>query len=113
MSPRLVALALIAAGLSGCSSKPPDDPKTYVARVAADRAAKDAAFQKNADPIPAAKKSELLPLAYFAIDPEYDVPASLKPTDDQTVIQMPTSTGAPRPYRRAGMLEFTLKGQPL
>ncbi|PYR00686.1 MAG: hypothetical protein DMF96_02660 [Acidobacteria bacterium] len=48
-----------------------------------------------------------------SIDPGYDVPAVLKPTDDRTVFQMPTSSGAPRDMRRVGSLEFTLKGLPL
>ncbi len=69
-------------------------------------------MQKN-DPIPDAKKRELLPLAYFPIDPAYDVPASLTPSDDPTTIDMPTSTGAPRKMRKAGTLSFQLKGQPL
>jgi hypothetical protein len=95
-----------------CRNAPPDD-KDYVARIAADRTAKDSAFQQDDDPVPADRKAELLPLAYFAIDPQYNVPASLKPSDDDTVIQMPTSTGGQRQMRRVGRLEFSLKGQPL
>ena len=56
---------------------------------------------------------EFLPLAYFPIDPDYNVPAALKPIDDPTIIEMPTSTGTKRKMRRVGTLEFTLKGQPL
>ena len=41
------------------------------------------------------------------------MPASLKPSNDPTVIEMPTSTGTNRKMRRAGSLEFSLKGQPL
>ena len=41
------------------------------------------------------------------------MPAGLKPSQDDTVIQIPTSTGALRAMRRAGTLEFSLKGQPL
>ena len=106
------ALAVVCALAMGCSSKPPDT-RDYAARIAADRAAKDAAFQKDADPVPENRKAMLLPLAYFAIDPLYHVPASLQPTQDQTVIEMPTSTGTPRRMRRVGTLEFALKGQPL
>lgn len=85
----------------------------YVAQVAAARAEKDAEFQKTSDPVPDNRKAEFLPLAYFAIDPAYGVPASLKPIKDDTVVEMPTSTGAQRKMRRAGTLEFMLKGQPL
>jgi uncharacterized protein len=96
----------------GCTNQPPD-VKSYADTIAAARAAKDAAFQASDDPIPRAKHGELLPLAYFPIDPEYNAPAMLKPTDDRTVIEMPTSTGTNRKMRRVGTLEFTLKGQPL
>src|SRR5712691_8960864 len=110
--PALPALVLALVFASACGPRPPE-PKDYAARLAADRAAKDAAFQSGSDPVPAARHAELLPLAYFPIDPGYDVPAVLQPTDDRTVFQMPTSSGAPRDMRRVGSLEFTLKGQPL
>jgi uncharacterized protein (DUF1684 family) len=110
---RLPVVALVIA-LTGCSSpKPPDTSVDYVAQVAAARAEKDAEFQKAPDPVPENRKAEFLPLAYFAIDPAYSVPASLKPIHDDTVVEMPTSTGAQRKMRRAGTLEFMLKGQPL
>ncbi len=96
-----------------CGSKPPETTEDYVAKIAADRSAKDAAFEKDAEPIPANKKKDLLPLAYFPIDPDYDVPAALKAIDDPTPIDMPTSTGAQRKMRRVGTLEFAIKGQPL
>jgi len=98
--------------LVACSNKPPD-VRDYVAKIATDRAAKDAEFQKEPDPIPENRKAELLPLAYFDIDPEYSTPASLRLAQDETVLQMPTSTGGQRQMRRVGTLEFSLKGQPL
>lgn len=107
-----IACALIA-GTTACSSKPPDDSRDYSAKLAADRAAKDAAFLAADDPIPKSRHAQFLPLAYFSIEPEYSVPAVLKPSNDPTIIEMPTSTGTNRKMRRAGTLEFTLKGQPL
>ena len=107
-----IACALVA-GMAACSSKPPDDSRDYSAKVAADRAAKDAAFLAADDPIPKSRHAQFLPLAYFSIEPEYSVPAVLKPSTDPTIIEMPTSTGTNRKMRRAGTLEFTLKGQPL
>jgi hypothetical protein len=95
-----------------CSNKPPGD-RTYTATIAAARADKDSLFQKNDQPIPPNRQAELLPLAYFPIDPDYNVAATLKPSDDQRVIPMPTSTGTSRQMRRAGTLEFSLKGQPM
>jgi len=99
--------------VGGCSSKPPDEPKDYAAKIAAERAAKDAAFAASDDPIPKSKHAEFLPLAYFPIDPEYNTPGALKAVDDKTIYEMPTSTGANRKMRRVGSLEFTLKGQPM
>jgi uncharacterized protein (DUF1684 family) len=100
-------------GLASCSNRPPDDPKAYAQQIAADRAAKDAAFAASSDPVPANRHAELLPLAYFPIDPSYRVPAAFRASDDPTVLKMPTSTGTERDMRRVGTLEFTLKGTPL
>ena len=64
-------------------------------------------------PVPAAKMKEFLPLKYFPPDPEYVVPASLNPSKERIVVEMPTSQGKIRKHQRVGVLEFTLKGQPL
>ena len=105
-------LLLFVCFVAACSGRPPEDTRDYAQRIAADRTAKDALFQSGDDPIPAARKAALLPLAYFPIDPTYDVPASLELSDDKTIIDMPTSTGSPRKMRKAGTLTFSLKGQP-
>jgi uncharacterized protein (DUF1684 family) len=99
--------------LTACSNKPPEDEKGYITTIATARAEKDASFKKDADPIPDNRKAELLPLAYFPIDPEYHVAAGLTPSQDDTIIPMPTSSGASRQMRRAGLLAFDLKGHPL
>ena len=122
----LTALLVVAAG--ACGNKPPED-QNYAAKVARARAQKDAAFRKDAEPVPANRKTELLPLSYFSIDPNYDVAAVLKPpaagpppdgagtpagnAAPRAVVVMPTSTGGQREMRRVGTLEFLLKGQPL
>jgi len=113
---RRVAALLLAASAAlaaACSNRPPED-RNYAAEVAAARAEKDAAFMNASDsPVPASRRSELLPLAYFPIDPDYRVPAILRPAGDRAVMQMPTSTGQMRQMRRVGTLEFTLKGRQL
>ena len=97
-----------------CSNKPPEDPKSYVAEIAAARASKDEAFKSGSDsPVPENRRAELLPLAYFPIDPDYKTAAALSPTNDTTVLQVPTSTGGLRQMRRSGSLEFGLKAQDL
>lgn len=108
-----VPVGLVLAAAIACSNKPPDD-KGYADAIAAARAEKDREFKTASDtPIPADRQAELLPLAYFPIDPDYKVPAVLKATDDATVIEMVTSTGGKESMRRAGTLEFTLKTRPL
>jgi len=89
------------------------DERAYVNQVAVERADKDAAFEKSSDPVPENRHGELLPLAYFPIDPSYSAPATLKRSSDSTIVQMPTSVGGTRQMRRAGMLEFMLKAKPL
>jgi uncharacterized protein (DUF1684 family) len=111
--PSALAAIAIALASSACSGKPPENGADYIAQIAVARAEKDAEFQKSPDPVPDNRKAELLPLAYFPIDPAYSVPAGLKPSTDDTAVPMPTSTGAQRQMRRAGTLEFMLKGQPL
>jgi uncharacterized protein (DUF1684 family) len=109
--PALLA-ALVLLTSAACGGGPPDDG-SYATKIAADRAAKDAAFLAGDDPIPGPRHAEFLPLAYFPIDPEYNVGAVLKPSTDPTIVEMPTSTGGADEFRRAGTLEFSLKGQPL
>ena len=104
----VVALAWTAA----CSGKPPED-KDYASRLAGDRQAKDVQFLKEDEPVPKSRKDRILPLAYFPIDADYNVPAALKPADSETIIKVPTSTGELRPTRIVGDLEFVLKGQSL
>ena len=108
-----VLLLVLIFGASACNHAPPEDNRDYAQRLSEDRAAKDELFKSGADPIPNERKGELLPLSYFPIDPDYDVPASLEPSDDPTILEVPTSAGTPRKMRKAGTLVFSLKGQPL
>ncbi len=106
--------ALLCLLITACSSPAPPGAKDYAARIASERAEKDAQFETASDsPIPSERRREFLPLAYFPIDPDYDVPARLKPADDRRVLEMPTSTGTQRKMRRVGTLEFSIKGQSL
>ncbi len=110
-----VAALLPAAFLAWACSRPsPEAP--YQDRILAARAAKDEMFRTAADsPIPAEKRSQFLPLAYFPPDENYIGSASLVPAapDQGATIQMPTSTGQVRTMQRVGTLEFLLKGQSL
>jgi uncharacterized protein (DUF1684 family) len=108
----LCGIVVLATVVGACSNVPPEE-KDYAAKISADRAAKDAAFAASDDPVPRANHTVFLPLAYFPIDPDYNVPAALKASNDETVIEMPTSTGGADKFRRAGTLEFALKGHSL
>jgi uncharacterized protein (DUF1684 family) len=112
ISARVTFCALVLAFPLACSNKPPEN-KDYASRLATDRQAKDAQFMQEDEPVPKSRKAKLLPLAYFAIDPDYNVPAALTPAEAETIVEMTTSTGVPRRQRIVGTLQFVLKGQPL
>jgi len=113
MSRRLI-LGVLFLLVAACSSKPPDEGN-YVQKVAADRAAKDAAFGNAALPIPVESHGKFLPLAYFPIDPAFAVPASFTedPPAARPRTQMQTSANQPRMMERIGTLNFMLQGQML
>jgi uncharacterized protein (DUF1684 family) len=108
---------LTAAAISGCNAgnPPPEDTALdYASQIQVDRSAKDQAFRDQPNnPVPPDKMKQFLPLRYFPPDPDYVVPASLNPSTERIVVQMPTSAGKIRNQQRVGVLEFTLKGQPL
>src|SRR5688572_31361452 len=92
------ALLISVLVLAGCSSGPSaPDSASYVEGLSSARAVKDQDFRDSpVSPVPPDKRDALLPLQYFPIDPAYRVPAALKLTDNRPVVEMPTSTGAPR-----------------
>ena len=115
---RALPIVLIAGvALAGCNAgnpPPADTEGDYVTEIQAERAAKDDAFRKQPnEPVPPSKVNEFLPLKYFPPDLEYVVPASLNPANERIVVEMLTSQGKARKHQRVGVLEFTLKGQPL
>jgi len=107
-----LASALVLTGCGG--GAPPANDVDYAKQLMADRAAKDTAFRHSpGQPVPRERADALIPLSYFPPDPEYVAPASLKLASKREVIDMPTSTGEVRKEERVGVLEFSLKGQPL
>lgn len=111
----IVFLAAVALNACNAGNPPPaESAGDYVAQIEAERAAKDESFRNQPDePVPASKAGEFLPLKYFPPDEDYVVPASLNPSKERIVVEMPTSQGKIRKHQRVGILEFTLKGQPL
>jgi hypothetical protein len=109
----LVVGAAMTAAAAACSSGPSaPDGGSYVDELASARAFKDQEFGESPEsPVPPEKRSALLPLKYFPIDPTYNVPAALKLAATRPVFEMPTSTGASRRMQLVGTLEFTFQGQ--
>jgi uncharacterized protein (DUF1684 family) len=107
----VAALVTAAACTSGPSA--PVDPQAYAKTITEARAVKDKAFREEPEPIPATKRDVLLPLRYFPPDPSYTAPAELKLANERPVFEMPTSTGKLRRMERVGVLEFSLRGQPM
>jgi uncharacterized protein (DUF1684 family) len=109
-----VAGVALAACNAGNPPPPAESEGDYVTQIQLARAEKDRAFREQPnEPVPPGKVSGFLPLKYFPPDPEYVVPASLNPSKERIVVEMPTSQGKIRKHQRVGVLEFTLKGQPL
>ena len=112
-------LIVLAAGLAlaGCNAgnpPPPDTEGDYASQIQVARIALDDMYRNQPNkPVPPGKMNEFLPLKYFPPDPDYVVPASLNPSKERIVVEMPTSQGKIRQHQRVGVLEFTLKGQPL
>jgi uncharacterized protein len=115
---RMILIVLgTAVPLSACNAgnpPPPESAGDYVSQIQVERTAKDESFRNQpGEPVPASKAGEFLPLKYFPPDEDYVVPASLEPAKERIVVDMPTSTGKVRKHQRVGVLQFTLKGQPL
>ena len=110
----LIAAGIVAAACNAGNPPPAESEGDYATQIQSARAALDQMYRNQPDkPVPAAKMNEFLPLKYFPPDPEYVVPASLNPSKERIVVEMPTSQGKIRKHQRVGVLEFTLKGQPL
>lgn len=108
------AVVLITCTAIACTSGPgAPEEGDYASSIKSWQQARDNQFREEKDPIPANKKSTLLPLPYYPADESYRVPAQLKLAEERPIISMPTSTGTQRRYQRVGVLEFTLQGQPM
>jgi uncharacterized protein (DUF1684 family) len=110
---RFVFSIAMTALLAGCNPGPQDE-RHYHSTVAAARADKDRfLLQDRESPVPANRKAEFLPLRYYPVESDFNIPAVLKPSADQQTIAMPTSAGTADQMQRVGTLEFTVKGQVL
>ncbi len=95
----------------GCEVKPAPGGD-----VASWRAEKDRFMRSSESPVPTEKRATFPPLAYYPIDPAYQVPAALTAAGPENpgqagVLELPTSTGLRRKMRRVGTLRFTLQSR--
>jgi hypothetical protein len=107
----LFALLLLGALVACTSGPPPPDTGPYLAKIQHDRAENDAFFKSADGPLPPAERATFTGLAYFPIDPSYQVPARLEVNtiDRATVLELPQShTADKRKVRRIGILHFSL-----
>jgi uncharacterized protein (DUF1684 family) len=106
----LLSAVLLGAACTACAPA----QVSYVDEINAWHATKDQFMRESTDsPVPAAQRDSFPPLAYFPVTAEYRVPAALTVAASNTTLQIPSSNGQPRPHRRVGTLEFSLKGQSL
>lgn len=106
----LLSAAILATACAACGS----GEVPYADEINAWHATKDQFMRESADsPVLPEQRASFPPLSYFPVMPEYRVPAALTVAASDTVIDIPSSNGQPRPHRRVGTLEFSLKGQPL
>ena len=110
MGPLKAAAALILSALVAAACATPE--LSYDEEIAGWRAEKDQYMRSPESPVKEAERATFAPLPYFDVNPEYRVPASLKPGAAEDILEMPTSTGQRRHMRRIGKLEFTIKGEP-
>jgi len=111
----LAVFACMTAVLVACGPRPRSD-SDYTAEIESARRAKDAALAGSADsPVPADRRSIVLPLSYYQVDPAFAVPAGFEdaPGGSRSTIEVETSTNQPRRMERVGVLRFTLAGRSL
>lgn len=106
----LLSAVLVATASAACTPR----PVPYADEISAWHATKDQFMRESPDsPVPPARRASFPALAYFPVALEYRVPAALTVAPSNTMLEIPTSNGKPRPHRRVGTLEFSLKGQSL
>jgi uncharacterized protein (DUF1684 family) len=109
-----IPVALLLLVSAACTSGPPaPDEDDFIQGLTQFRASREAALSEDPDAIPAAKRSAVLPLRYYAPDPKYSVPAALRLADKRPTVEVATSTGTIREMQLVGTLEFRLDGQPM
>lgn len=115
---RFWLLAIALAGAARCTSgpPPPTDTRPYAEQVQAARAQKDAEFRAADNPyspVPADQRATFPGIRYYAIAPEYRVPAGLTElaSNPPVVIALADSSHQLQQKVKVGTLDFTIGGQ--
>lgn len=111
-------LAIALAGAAHCTSgpPPPTDTRPYGEQVQAARTQKDADFRAPGNqysPVPADQRATFPGIRYYAIAPEYRVPAALTElaSNPPVVIALADSSHQLQQKVKVGTLGFTIAGQ--
>lgn len=92
----------------------PFDEETYIAKIEAERAAKDAFFRSHPEsPIPPEDRPHFKGLDYYPPNPALRFVVRLERVDPPEPITIPTSTGQEERYERIGYVSFEVEGQPV
>jgi len=111
----LLGLALSLLALSGTNAQPTrPSPAEHAQRVAGFQQNLNREFRDPREsPLPAAERGAFQGLPFYPVDYQYCVLARLERDSTAQPFAMPTSTGRRPPYRKYGILRFTLAGQAL
>jgi uncharacterized protein len=104
--------AMLAFVVPGCTSGPgPIDEKPYVETIMTIRADKDRFLRTSGEsPIPVTARSTFAPLLYYAVKPEYRLPAILteRKGEAPVIIEIPQTDNTSEKMRRVGTLGFAI-----
>lgn len=107
----LAGVVLVLLLAPACGPPAPDD-SNYLTRLVEDRAYKDEFLKTSPDSrVPLDRRSWMLPLRYYEPGLAYRVPAQLAVSDDQPVVEIPSTAGSLRSFQVVGHLEFVLNGE--
>jgi uncharacterized protein (DUF1684 family) len=88
---------------------------SYVQEIIKERGQKDKDFKENdrISPLPPEKRASFLGLSYFAPDIAYRVEAELEILNQDSILNMITTTGEKQKYVRYAYAHFTIQNQKL
>ncbi len=109
----LTFLSIIIYNLSDTQIKE-ESTESYLPKIEKERTTKDNLFKATSDsPLREEQKKKFEGLAYFPVNEEFKVSASLETINPQEALRLPLSDGNEEIYLKYAWADFTLKGQKL